>query len=97
MWGSRARIEASSSLRRVADRSILETMGSGLNREKALEFRQLLQEECGIDLTLEETWARATQLVALYRMLMGPIPEDPEVRTCVHLPSEPVDTAAVVK
>jgi hypothetical protein len=48
-----------------------------LTHEKAGEFQQLMREECGVELTLEEASTRASQLIALYRMLMGPIPEDP--------------------
>lgn len=51
---------------------------SGLSREKVIEFQRLVREECGLELPIEEAWARATRLVTLYRMLMGPIPEDPE-------------------
>ncbi len=51
---------------------------SGLSREKAIEFQWLVREECGVELSAEEAWTRASRLVALYRMLMGPIPEDPE-------------------
>ena len=52
-----------------------------LLHENVREFQQLMRKECGVELTLEEAWTRATQLIALYRMLMGPIPEDPAVRT----------------
>ena len=68
-----------------------------LNREKATEFQKLMRDACGLELTLEEAWARATQLVALYRMLLGPIPEDPTVRTSDHLPSKAVDARTVVE
>lgn len=43
------------------------------------EFQRLIQEHCGVSLTETEAWNRATELVALYRMLIGPIPEDPAV------------------
>ena len=48
-----------------------------LTHEDAAAFRRLMREECGVELTLEEAAARAAQLITLYRMLMGPIPEDP--------------------
>lgn len=42
------------------------------------QFRSLMQEECGELLTEQEAWDRAIELINLVRMLMGPIPEDPE-------------------
>jgi hypothetical protein len=51
--------------------------GSGISRDKAIEFQRLLQHDCGVEVTVEEAWGRASRLVALYRMLMEPIPEDP--------------------
>jgi len=51
---------------------------SGLTREKAIAFQRLMRKECGVELSVEEAWKRASRLVALYRMLMRPIPEDPE-------------------
>jgi hypothetical protein len=43
------------------------------------EFQQIIEEHCGISLSETEAWNRATELVALYRMFLGPIPEDPTV------------------
>lgn len=48
---------------------------------QAGEFRDLLAKQCGVSLELDEAWRRASQLIALYRILMGPIPEDPGVQT----------------
>lgn len=42
------------------------------------EFQELVRRECGIELTDQEAWDRATVLIDLYRMFLGPIPEDPE-------------------
>jgi len=42
------------------------------------EFQVLLSRECKVRLNSMETWRRATQLIDLVRMLLGPIPEDPE-------------------
>jgi hypothetical protein len=69
----------------------------GLTRAKVEEFRALLEGECGLHLELDEAWKRAVQLIALYRMLMGPIPEDPGVRTSANLPSRPGDTHGVLQ
>ena len=41
------------------------------------EFRRLMREECGVELSLVEAWDRATRLVAMFRAFLGPIPEDP--------------------
>jgi hypothetical protein len=62
-----------------------------LDREAVLQFQRLMQEECGVDLTLEQAWARAIQMVGLYRMLLGPIPEDAEVQTSARMPPGAVD------
>lgn len=43
------------------------------------EFRKLIEEHCGVSLTEPEAWNRATELVALYRMFLGPFPEDPAI------------------
>jgi|CXWL01.1.fsa_nt_gi hypothetical protein len=43
------------------------------------EFQQLVQEHCGVLLTDTEAWNRATELVALYRMFLGSLPEDPAI------------------
>jgi hypothetical protein len=59
-------------------------------------FRLLLQEECGLDLDVDQAWRLASKLIGLYRMLMGPIPEDPGVRTSDHLPSSPVENNRVL-
>ena len=41
------------------------------------DFRRLMREECGVELSPVEAWTRATRLVAMFRALLGPIPEDP--------------------
>ena len=69
-------------------------MSHGLTREKVVEFQRLMLEECGVELTLPDAWSRATQLIALYRMLMGPIPEDVAVQTSDRLPPGTVEKAA---
>lgn len=42
------------------------------------EFAELVRTETGVTLSDQEAWARATELIALFRMLLGPLPEDPE-------------------
>lgn len=43
------------------------------------EFQRLVRDHCGVSLTDVEAWNRATALVAMYRMMLRPIPEDPGV------------------
>lgn len=50
-----------------------------LSEGKVREFQSLVLEECGVEMPFEIAWKRASQLIALYRMLMAPIPEDPGV------------------
>ncbi len=47
-----------------------------LSRADVEEFRELIHRECGEDLSPEEAWKRASEVLALFRMLLGPIPED---------------------
>lgn len=53
-------------------------IGFPLSQEDIEDFRVLVRDECGIALTNQEAWNRASELLGLFRMLMGPIPEDPE-------------------
>lgn len=43
------------------------------------EFQRLVRDHCGIALDDMMAWHRATALIALYRMMLRPIPEDPEL------------------
>jgi hypothetical protein len=49
-----------------------------LSADDIAEFQSLLEREAGVRLDTSAAWKRATQLVSLVRMLLGPIPEDPE-------------------
>jgi len=49
----------------------------GLTEVEVRRLQEIMRRECGIDLTLEAAWARAIELLALFRMMLGPIPEDP--------------------
>ena len=53
---------------------------SRLTEEDVKAFQQLMLEECGVDLSMAEAWPRATKLVAMFRALIGPIPEDSGLR-----------------
>ncbi|MCC6348400.1 MAG: hypothetical protein IT347_02280 [Candidatus Eisenbacteria bacterium] len=48
----------------------------GLTPEAVGRFRDIMRRECGLELTPEEAWARAIELLALFRMMLGPLPED---------------------
>lgn len=48
----------------------------GLAPEAVERFRDIMDRECGVHLTSEEAWARAIELLALFRMMLGPLPED---------------------
>lgn len=43
------------------------------------EFQFIMRGECGVALDNAEAWNRMTELVTLFRMLMAPIPEDPQL------------------
>jgi hypothetical protein len=56
----------------------------GLTPTDVEEFRAILESECDEKLSIEEAWSRAIQILALYRMLLGPIPEDPQAAEFEH-------------
>lgn len=53
-----------------------ERFALGLTRADVDEFRSLIHRECGESLSADEAWKRATEVLALFRMLLGPLPED---------------------
>ena len=55
---------------------------SRLTEADVEEFRRLMREECAVVLTLAEGWERATKMLAMFRVLVGPIPEDSGVHGC---------------
>ncbi len=48
----------------------------GLTKAEVQHLQDILRRECGIDLTLEAAWARAIELLALFRLLLEPARED---------------------
>lgn len=52
------------------------TFAFGLMPAEVERFRDIMGRECGVHLTSEEAWARAIELLALFRMMLGPLPED---------------------
>jgi len=49
-----------------------------LTREDVEEFREIIRRTCGEELTMQEAWNRAAALVALGKMLAGPLPKPRE-------------------
>lgn len=49
----------------------------GLTQAEVERFRNIMRSECQVQLTTEQAWAQAIELLALFRMLIGPLPEDP--------------------
>lgn len=60
------------------------SFGFGLTYAEVNRLREILRRESGKDLTEEQAWARAIQLLALFRMLLGPLPEDPRTAEFEH-------------
>ncbi len=42
------------------------------------DFRRIVAEEFGVTLEEREAWGRLADLLTLYRIVLGPLPEDPE-------------------
>ena len=48
----------------------------GLTESEVRRLQDILRREGEPDVTLEDSWARAVVLISLFRMLLGPLPED---------------------
>lgn len=46
--------------------------------EDVEEFRRIVKEETGHELSTQEAWNRAIELIAMVRMMVKPYPEDDE-------------------
>jgi hypothetical protein len=67
----------------------------GLTSADVEEFRDILRSECGETLGLEEAWSRAIEMLALCRMLLEPLPDDPSaVQTSSGLVSSAAPTVS---
>ena len=49
-----------------------------LAEQDVAEFQTIMKESCAVELSTAEAWSRATELLTFFRMLLGPIPDDPE-------------------
>lgn len=52
--------------------------GYALKPEEIREFQALIAQETGVQLSTQDAWDRAIELISLVRMLVSPLPEDPE-------------------
>ena len=50
--------------------------GFGLTEREVRRLQEILRREGQPEVTLDEAWARAIELLSLFRMLLGPSPED---------------------
>lgn len=48
----------------------------GLTPSDIEGFREILRTECGEEISMADAWTRATEVLSLFRMMLGPIPED---------------------
>lgn len=71
--------------------------GFALTQADIDEFKGIVRRECGVEMSDREAWSRVIELLSLYRMMLGPIPEDPEARPAgpevqlpSHLPDSPI-------
>lgn len=55
--------------------------GFGLTEAEVRRLQGILQRETESEVTLDQAWARAIELLSLFRMLLGPLPDDHESRT----------------
>jgi hypothetical protein len=58
------------------DRDPENRYGFGLTETQVRRLQDILWREGEPDVTLEQAWARAIELISLFRMLLGPLPED---------------------
>ncbi len=57
--------------------------GFVLSQEDVDEFKHIVERTSGLAMDDQTAWNRAIEILNLFRILIGPIPEDPEVRAVV--------------
>lgn len=57
------------------------TFAFGLMSREVERFRDIMRREYGEELDREAVWARAIEVLALFRMLVGPAPEASSVES----------------
>lgn len=48
--------------------------GFGLSEHEVRRLQDILQRECGLELTLEQAWARGIELLSFAKMLLEALP-----------------------
>jgi hypothetical protein len=56
----------------------------GLTALEVERLRGILSRESATEVSMAEAWGRAIELLALFRMLLGPLPEDPDAARFEH-------------
>ena len=69
------------------------TYGFGLTNVEVERLRLILCREASGDVPAEKAWARAIELLSLFRMLLGPLPEDTHSSNIVAIDDERRDAA----
>jgi hypothetical protein len=54
--------------------------GFGLTEPEVRRLQDILRREGEAEVTLDQAWTRAIELLSLFRMLLGPLPEDQSER-----------------
>ena len=65
-----------------------DSLGLALAPSDVEEFRLILRDDCGENLSFEDAWTRATQVLALFQFFLEWTAKGPERRT-VELPGGP--------
>ena len=58
--------------------------GFGLTERDVQRLQDILRREGDPEVTLEQAWTRAIELLSLFRMLLGPLQEDSSPRQFEH-------------
>ena len=61
----------------------------GLTPQDVEEFRTILREECGEELSLPDTWARATQVLSLFHFFLSYLAAKQPQDTTLELRPDP--------
>ena len=51
--------------------------GFGLTEHQVRRLQEILKRECGLEVTLEQAWSRAIELLALAKLLLEGLPRRP--------------------
>jgi hypothetical protein len=48
--------------------------GAGLTEQEVQRLRDIIRRDCGVDLTIEQAWARGIELLSFAKMLVESLP-----------------------